>query len=91
MSWNELNIDKKDVDKVAQKNKEHAIKLAKNYAVCFSTEDGKAVLQDMVDSFVMNNDTSFHSSNVNYEAAYHNGEAGIVKYIISQIKKAQTL
>ena len=89
MSWEDLKNN--PIDKQTEKRKEQAIKLAKNYARCFSTEDGQAVLQHMVDSFVMTNDTAFNSPNVNYEAAYHNGEAGTIKVILNQIKKAQSL
>jgi len=89
MGWNEL--EKGEPQTENKKAKEAAIALAKNYARCFSTEEGKAVLDHLVNEYVMGNDTPLSSTNITYEAGYHNGEAGIVKVILNQIQRAQTL
>lgn len=87
MSWEEL--DKKAADNKEQRAK--AAALAKNYAATFATEPGKAVLEHLINAFIMDSDTNLNAANINYEAAYRNGEAGVIKYIINQIKRAQTL
>jgi len=91
MSWEELDKTQKQGSKQAKEAREAAATLAKNYAICFGTEQGKYVLQHLVNEFVMGSDTSFSSQNINYEAAYHNGESGAIKYILNQIKRAQIL
>ena len=89
MSWDDLDV--KQPEEIVKESKAKAASLAKSYAFCFSTDSGKAVLDHLVNSFVMSNDTAFSSQNIDYEAAYHNGEAGVVKYILNQIKRAQVL
>ena len=32
-----------------------------------------------------------NSENINYESAYHNGEAGVVKFLINQMKQAEII
>ena len=91
MSWEDLGKVQEKGTKQAKEAKEAATTLAKNYAICFGTEQGKYVLQHLVNEFVMGSDTSFSSQNINYEAAYHNGESGAIKYILNQIKRAQIL
>lgn len=87
--WSDL--DGKKPDERIEEHREKATALAKNYARCFETEHGQKVLEDMVNSFIMDNGTSLSSPNVNYEAAYRNGEAGAVRYILNQIKRASIL
>jgi hypothetical protein len=90
LSWNELNAaDGKAAAKVAEEQKLKAIELAKAYSGCFSTSEGKRVLEDLTARFIYGNDTPFESQNVNYEAAYHNGEAGVIKYVINLIQQAK--
>lgn len=86
MSWDNLNSEKPQQVKEAQ---EKQIALAKNYAHCFSTDAGKAVLDHLVNTFIMSNDTPISSPNIEYEAGYHAGEAGLVKMILNQMKRAQ--
>lgn len=90
MSWSDIEDTGKAKESLA-KQKEKAANTAQNYAKCFSTDEGQRVLQDLVDNFIMSNDTSLQSQNVNYEAAYHNGEAGLVKYILKQLERAKVL
>ena len=91
MSWDELDSGLTDAE-VKQRQKERhaeAVSLAKAYFRCFSTEDGNRVINDLVKRFVMENGTSLTANNVNYEAAYHNGEAGTVHFILHQMKHAE--
>lgn len=89
MSWDDLDISDKDPEKAKKEHHEKVVGLAKNYAHLFSDEIGQKVLQDLVNVFIMANDTDLNSQNINYTAAYKNGEAGVVKYILNQIKRAQ--
>lgn len=88
MSWDDLEA--KTPDAVKQTREKQA-SLAKNYHACFTTNAGKVVLDHLVQSFIMTNDTPFNSPNVEFEAGYHAGEAGLVKMILNQLKKAQEL
>jgi BRCT domain type II-containing protein len=89
MSWDELDISDKDPEKAKKEHHEKVVALAKSYAHVFADEIGQKVLQDLVNVFIMDNDTELNAPNVNYSAAYKNGEAGAVKYILNQIKRAQ--
>jgi len=89
MSWEDLNIADKDPDKASKEHHEKVVGLAKNYAYVFTEEAGQKILADLVNTFVMENDTELNATNINYTAAYKNGEAGVVKYILNQIKRAQ--
>lgn len=82
----------KEAAKKAQANaKAEKVALAQAYARVFSTDDGKRVLEDLSTKFIYNNDTSFESRNINYESAYHNGESGVVKFIIQQMQQARVI
>ncbi len=91
MSWS--NIDQLADPEVAKKQagirRQNAADLAKAYHRVFTTEDGARILADLTRRFVYDNDTSFGAENINYEAAYHNGEAGVVKFLINQMKQAE--
>ena len=90
MSWNK--IDKASTEtksRYAEEQRLKAIELAKAYNGCFSTPEGKKVLEDLTSRFIYGNDTPFESQIVNYEAAYHNGESGVVKYVINLIQQAK--
>jgi hypothetical protein len=58
---------------------------------CFATLEGKRVLEDLTQRFIFQNNTPFGSENANYESAYHNGESGVVKFLINQIQQAEIL
>ena len=88
MSWEELNNSKVGTEKNAKKAQEAQATIAKNYHHTFSTEQGKFVLNHLVSTFVMDNSTALNAQNINYEAAYKNGEAGVVKQILNQLKRA---
>ena len=67
------------------------VDLAKSYHRVFTTDDGQRILSDLTKRFVYENDTSFGSENIDYEAAYHNGEAGVIKFVINQMKHSEIL
>lgn len=96
MSWD--NIDKatspeskEAAEKAAGIKKQAEVDLAKAYNRCFKSDNGQKVLTDLTQRMIYNNDTSFDSNNINYEAAYKNGEAGVVKFIIHQITRAEVI
>lgn len=94
MSWDEINASNFNTD-AAQKANEaaryKAAELAQAYHRCFGTDDGKRVLADLTQRFIFQNATPFGSPNPNYEAAYHNGESGLVKFLINQVQQAEVL
>lgn len=94
MSWDELEKTKAN-SKEAQEKRERLRadrnELAKKFNRVFSQGDGKEIFDHLFQLFVLNNDTPLDSKNVTYEAGYHAGEAGVIKYITSQITKAQNL
>jgi len=93
MSWS--NIDQLADSEVAKKQagirRQNAADLAKAYHRVFTTDDGERILADLTRRFVYDNDTPFGSENINYESAYHNGEAGVVKFLINQMKQAEII
>ena len=93
MSWSEINqsADPALAKKQAKIRLQNASDLAKSYHRAFTTDDGQRILSDLTKRFVYDNDTSFGSGNINYEAAYHNGEAGVIKFLINQMKQAEIL
>lgn len=94
MSWEEIDgasVDTEGAKKQLKNRQAEAAELAKAYSRCFDSNEGKKVFADLNQRFIYNNDTSFGSSNINYEAAYHNGEAGVVKFILNQINQAKII
>ncbi len=88
MSWEDLE-NNQDVNEANKKAHEEALTLAKNFNRCFTTPEGTVVIEHLTRRFLVENDTPLHSNNINYEAAYHNGEAGLVRYLLNQITKAE--
>ena len=93
MSWSNINqsTDSDLAKKQAGIHRQNASDLAKSYHRVFTTDDGQRILSDLTRRFVYDNDTSFGSANIDYEAAYHNGEAGVIKFLINQMKQAEIL
>lgn len=92
MTWDQIDKASVDAEASSKRNEEYrqkTLELAKAYSKCFSGADGKRVLEDLSGKFIYGNDTPFSSPNINYEAAYHDGEAGVVKFIINQMQHAQ--
>ena len=91
MTWENIDhlSDSKAVKKQAELRKRNANDLAKAYHRVFTTDDGARILSDLTKRFVYDNDTSFGAENINYEAAYHNGEAGVIKFLINQMRQAE--
>tara|TARA_Y100001938_G_C8090566_1_gene434777 strand:+ start:2370 stop:2654 length:285 start_codon:yes stop_codon:yes gene_type:complete len=94
MTWNDIDntsLNKDEAQKHNAEKRREAAELAQSYHRLFQTKDGERVLEDLTKRFFWNNDTAFGSPNVNYEAAYHNGEAGVVKFIVNQLQQAEIL
>mgnify|MGYP000209036630 CR=1 FL=1 len=91
MTWENIDhlSDSKAAKKQAELRKRNANDLAKAYHRVFTTDDGARILSDLTKRFVYDNDTSFGAENINYEAAYHNGEAGVIKFLINQMRQAE--
>ena len=91
MSWSNIDqlADSEVAKKQAELRKRNANDIAKAYHRVFTTDDGARILADLTRRFVYDNDTSFGAENINYEAAYHNGEAGVIKFLINQMKQAE--
>ena len=94
MSWDDIDkasVNPEAAKKQTAKKRSQAADLAKAYNRYFNSEEGKQVIADLHKRFIYDNDTSFGSPNANYESAYHNGESGVIKFIINQINQAEIL
>ena len=91
MSWENLEIDQEKANKSKAQIREKQVELAKAYHRCFSTDDGFKVIEDLSRRFLIDNNTPLNSQNINYEAAYHNGEAGAIKFILHLVRQAEKL
>ena len=96
MSWDKINENSSSETKAKAKSaaaekKQAEVSLAQSYNRCFSTEDGKRVLADLTNKLIINNNTPLDADNVNYTAAYKNGEKGAVNLIIHQITRAEKI
>ncbi len=96
MSWTDINESsspevKEKATKTAAAKKQHEVDNARAYARCFSTDDGKRVLADLTNRFIIHNNTPMDANNINYVAAYKNGEKGVVNVIINQITRAEQI
>ncbi len=91
MTWETIEGQGPDAKKQKAKGKEQSSEVTKAYARCFNTDDGQKVLEDLTRRFLFDNSTSLSSHNVAYEAAYHNGEAGVIRMIIHYIQQAERL
>ena len=91
MSWDDLEVNEDKAREAQSAIRERQTELAKAYHRCFGTDDGIKVMEDMTKRFLLENDTSLAAQNINYEAAYHNGESGVMRYIVHQIQQAEKL
>ena len=92
MSWDTINkgdFNATQAQKANEAARYKAAELAQAYHRCFGTDDGKRVLADLTQRFIFQNTTPFGSQNPNYESAYHNGESGLVKFLINQVQQAE--
>jgi len=88
MGWDSLtteNPSKKQLEEQRLK----ALALAQQCHRVFSTDDGQEFLAHLTNHFVIHNETPLNSPNITYESGYHAGEAGVVKYIIHQMTRAE--
>lgn len=91
MSWDDLDVSQEQANETRERMREKQVETAKLFHRCFETEEGQKVIQDLLTRFILDNSTPFNSPNVNYESAYHNGEAGVVRFILNQIRLAEEL
>jgi hypothetical protein len=96
MSWQDIEDSlspesKLKAEKAAAVRKQAESDIAKAYARCFASDDGKRVIADLTNRFIITNNTPLDAVNVNYVAAYKNGEKGVVNTIISLITKAEVI
>ncbi len=82
---------KEKAKKARDNAKEKQVSMAQAYARVFSSDDGQKVLQDLSALFIYGNNTDLRAPNINYESAYHNGESGVVKFIIDRVQKARVI
>jgi hypothetical protein len=89
MTWETIEGASPEAKKQKAKAQEKITEIIRAYHRCFNTEDGQKVLEDLTRRFLLDNSTSLSSQNVAYEAAYHNGEAGVIRLIIHYIQQAE--
>lgn len=88
MSWSDLENKSDESKKLSKEYKSKQVELNKKFYRTFTSDDGKVVLDFLVNHFIMENDTALNAQNIQYEAGYHAGEAGLVKYILKRISNA---
>lgn len=91
MSWKDLEQTGKQTSEAKKKAKEQAQKeaeLSKKFYRVFSSDDGKVVFDHLFRKFVLENDTPLNAQNIEYEAGYHAGEAGAIKYLTHRMSQA---
>ena len=91
MSWDDINDKSPKAKEQRNAARERQAELVKAYARCFNTDDGQRVIEDLTRRFLIDNSTALEANNVNYEAAYHNGEAGVIRMLIHYIQQAESL
>jgi len=89
MSWEGLDVDSEDYKREVALAREKQLGLSKAFKRLFSTKDGQKVLDNLSERFIYNNNTPLDAININYEAAYHNGETGVIQYCHAQIAAAE--
>jgi hypothetical protein len=90
MSWDKLTTENQSTEAI-QKQKEEAQRIARLTHRTFSTDDGQELLAHLTNHFVIHNDTPLNATNIEYESGYHAGEAGVVRWIIHQMQRAEEL
>jgi hypothetical protein len=92
-----------EIDKITSKEAKEKAKNAKSnqraeaaslsqaYARLFRSDDGQKVMNDLYNKMVINNMPDANCQNINYMAAFKNGEAGCVSYIQKQITQAKVV
>lgn len=90
MTWTDLTTESQSSQQV-EEQKAKAQALSQLVHRVFSTTDGHELLAHLTNTFIINNDTALNAENYSYELAYHNGEAGTVRYIIHQMNRAEQL
>ena len=89
MPWNDIESKSKpQIEKLSKEHKAKLVELDKKFYRAFTSDDGKVVLDHLVNTFIMTNETQLDAKNIEYEAGYHAGEAGLVKYILKRISNA---
>ena len=91
MSWSDLDESKQSKEAKEKQAKERLaqdIEIAKKFNRMFTSDEGAIVYQYLFNRFVLENETDLNSKNIEYEAGYHAGEAGVVKFITHQMSKA---
>lgn len=94
MSWEDIHSatsTKEEATKANKLRRQEAAELAKDYHACFNTQSGQRVIEHLTKSFLFDNDTPLQAVNIEYESAYHNGETGVIKYILTEIQRAENL
>lgn len=92
MSWDDIESADNRVEQIkrAKEQKARDVELAKKFNRVFTSEDGKVVFEYLFKRFVLDNETPLTATNIEYEAGYHAGEAGVIKFMSHQMSKATT-
>ena len=91
MSWDDLDQVKKDGGEALKQAKQKSAEICQMYSRVFSSQDGQKVLAHMVQGYVMGNNTNLSEPNIDYVAAYKNGQGSVIKDIIMLINKASEI
>ena len=96
MNMTEINeLTSKESKEKAEQSKANqqalAASMAQAYARLFKTDDGQKVLQDLSQKYFYNNAIDMESRNIDYRAAFANGEAEVIKQIINNMQSAEVI
>lgn len=84
--------ERQEESKKAKDNQKAAVvSLGQAYARLFKTEDGVKVLGDLSKRYLYDNAIDLDSNNINYKAAFGNGEAEVIKQIIRIMQSAKVI
>jgi len=95
-SFNELDdLTSEESKEKARKAKDNQradkASLVQAYARLFKTDDGLRVLNDLSKRYLYDNAIDMNLENINYRAAFANGEAEVIKEIINKMQKAEVI
>lgn len=91
MGWEDIENTGSQADKDNENRKQAIEDRAKLYYRVFKSDDGVKLLAEMTNQFLIHNYTDPAHPNVDYVAAYKNGEAGVIGYILKQLSIAESL
>jgi len=86
-----LTASKEEADRLKKEKRAEQAALLQCYSRLFKTDDGQKVLNDLSKRYLYDNGILLDSNNIDYRAAFANGESEVVKQIIKKIQSAEVV